>query len=214
VERYTRRAIFEAEQQALVTLARNLTAEQWRSPSLCSGWTVRDVVVHTAFHIHRTGLRDTFGNTETATARHLARQKAETTDGLVAWLESDVPDSSVASTINLSELVIHQQDIRRPLGLLRATTEAAIRASLDLCTAVRGTMFVIGRVRRFGRGLQLTATDVDWTSGRGAQVCGAADDILLAVAGRRAVLDNLTGPGAAVLKARVDRSPELVAALA
>ncbi len=199
-----RRAILEAELHELVATARTFTAEQWDTPSLCSGWTVRDVVVHVAFHIHRTSLRDTLGNAEAATARAVAEHDAQTTDGLLAWLESAVPERSAGSTINLSELVIHQQDIRRPLGLPRSSGEAAVRHSLDLCTTVRGNLFVIGRLRRLGRGLRLTATDIDWTSGSGAEVHGTADDILLAIAGRHAALADLTGPGADVIRARVD----------
>jgi uncharacterized protein (TIGR03083 family) len=48
--------MFAGEQEAFVSLIRGLTAEQWEIPSLCPGWTVRDVVVHAAFHSHR-GLR-------------------------------------------------------------------------------------------------------------------------------------------------------------
>jgi len=70
---------------------------------------------------------------------------------------------------------------------------------------------VIGRVRRLGRGLRLTATDIDWTSGRGREVRGTADDILLAIAGRRAALDDLAGPGADVIRARRDTPTERTA---
>jgi len=41
-------AMFAAEQEAFVSLIRGLTPEQWELPSLCPGWTIRDVVVHAA----------------------------------------------------------------------------------------------------------------------------------------------------------------------
>jgi len=203
VERNRRRAIFEAELDGLRALARGLTPEQWETPSLCTGWTVREVVVHVAFHIHRTSMRDTFGNLDTATARSVALHHAETTEGLVTWLESAVPDRGAASTINLSELVIHQLDIRRPLGLPRSPSDAAVRRSLDLCTTVRGNLLVIGRTHRLGQDLRLRATDINWSRGRGDEVLGSADDLLLAIAGRPSAMDDLTGAGAAVLRARV-----------
>ena len=205
------RAIFETELHELAATARSFTAAQWDTPSLCDGWTVRDVVVHVAFHIHRTSVRDFVGNLEQATARSVAEHHADTTEGLLSWLESTVPERGARSTINLSELVIHQQDIRRPLGLPRSTGEPAVRRSLDLCSTRRGNVFVIGRVRRLGRGLRLTATDIDWTSGRGREVRGTADDILLAIAGRRAALDDLAGPGADVIRARGDTPTERTA---
>ena len=49
------RAMFVAEQRAATELALALTPEQWQLPSLCDGWTVRDVVAHMARHIHPSG---------------------------------------------------------------------------------------------------------------------------------------------------------------
>ena len=50
-------AMVDAELEAFSVLARRLTPEQWTTPSLCAGWTVRDIIEHTAFHTHR-GLQD------------------------------------------------------------------------------------------------------------------------------------------------------------
>jgi hypothetical protein len=51
--------------------------------------------------------------------------------------------------------------------------------------------------RRRLRGLRLTATDVDWSAGQGAEVRGAIQDLLLLLTGRTAVvLPRLSGPGA------------------
>jgi hypothetical protein len=38
----------QEEQADFVALARNWTTEQWAMPSLCEGWSVRDVVVQSA----------------------------------------------------------------------------------------------------------------------------------------------------------------------
>src|SRR5690242_9160940 len=38
--------ITEAENARLLTALRNLTPEHWRAPTACTGWTVRDIVVH------------------------------------------------------------------------------------------------------------------------------------------------------------------------
>jgi hypothetical protein len=53
------------------------------------------------------------------------------------------------------------------------------------------------------RGLRLVAPDLDWTWGDGATTEGRGIDLLMAACGRHAVLANLTGAGAAVLRDRL-----------
>ena len=53
------------------------------------------------------------------------------------------------------------------------------------------------------RGLRLQATDVDWTHGSGPEVIGSAEALLMAMSGRRAALDELTGSGQATLADRL-----------
>ncbi|HME47371.1 NADPH-dependent F420 reductase [Mycobacterium sp.] len=48
---------------------------------------------------------------------------------------------------------------------------------------------------RYARGVRLVATDLDWSRGRGRQVHGTGEALLMAMAGRRAALDDLSGPG-------------------
>ncbi|WEL93313.1 DinB family protein, partial [Tsukamurella tyrosinosolvens] len=52
---------------------------------------------------------------------------------------------------------------------------------------------VRGAVR--GRGVRLVADDLDWSFGRGPDVHGTAEALLLAMGGRTVVLDELSGPG-------------------
>jgi hypothetical protein len=66
----SRRGRFDAEQRELVALADSLAEEQWRRPpSLCDRWTVRDVVIHTAWHI-RLELRKLCSENAAALHRH------------------------------------------------------------------------------------------------------------------------------------------------
>ena len=60
----------------------------------------------------------------------------------------------------------------------------------------------IGAFRRI-RGLRLVATDLDWSMGRGAEVSGPGEALLMAMAGRRDAVGDLAGPGLPVLAARV-----------
>lgn len=105
----------------------------------------------------------------------------------------------------LVEVLVHSQDIRRPLGLRREV--AADRLLLLLSCAVSpasyvpGFGFTGGRMR--ARGLRLHATDVGWTWGKGPDVSGAAEGLLMAILGRPAALADLSGDGLPVLVARI-----------
>jgi len=201
--------MFDEEFEASFDLASRLTEDQWNVPSLCPGWAVRDVVVHLAYHTHRSGLKETFPNLEKTTAMMVERENASSRDGLLRWLSSRPAPTERKSRGTLAELVIHQQDIRRPLGLPRDYPEDALRSSLDLCTTRSGNIFVIDRRFRLGRGLRLVTTDLAWTLGKGPEVRGTAADILIAIAGRRTALPDLYGDGVRVIDDRLRAQPTL-----
>jgi hypothetical protein len=54
-------------------------------------------------------------------------------------------------------------------------------------------------------GLELVATDAEWSSGEGPAVRGPVEDLLLAAAGRPAAPAGLSGPGVDVLAERLGR---------
>ena len=200
-------AMFDEEFEASCALASCLADDQWTVPSLCPGWTVRDVVVHLAYHTHRSGLKEILPNLDKTTAMMVEREDASSRDGLLRWLSSRPAAAERKSRGTLAELVIHQQDIRRPLALPRGYPEDALRSSLDLCTTRSGNIFVIDRRFRLGRGLRLVATDLDWTFGKGPEVRGTAEALLMAIAGRRCVISELEGDGVGLIDHRLRAQP-------
>jgi len=98
----------------------------------------------------------------------------------------------------LGEVVVHAPDVRRPLGLRRnppveAVTEVArFYASRDFTVASRSMI----------KGLRLDATDGRLTTGAGPHVTGTTLALTMAMAGRRACCDELTGSGVPVLRER------------
>ena len=60
----------------------------------------------------------------------------------------------------------------------------------------------LGAGRRI-RGLRLQATDVDWAHGRGPEVTGPGEALLMAMSGRPAALADLSGPGLGTLAERL-----------
>ncbi len=99
----------------------------------------------------------------------------------------------------LGEVVVHGEDIRRPLGL---ATEASTDASVACLDMYKSGNFPVGGKRRVA-GLCLVATDAAWSHGAGPEVRGPALALVLAMTGRAAGLDSLTGDGLATLRTRM-----------
>jgi uncharacterized protein (TIGR03083 family) len=187
------------EQRAdLADFLETLTADQWNTPSLCAGWTIRDVGVHLtqsaaswpriAWEVARSGFR--FNE---AVAR-VAREDASTPEQLVATLRGMVggrrrpPGTAVADP--LMDTLVHGQDIAIPLGIDR-------RIPLEPAVVAAERLWAMGfpfHTRKRFPGVELVADDADFRVGSGERVSGSMSDILLALAGRKAGLDGLSGP--------------------
>lgn len=197
-----------AERADLLDLLEGLAPDEWRVPSLCAGWTVHDVVAHVLSYdeLGPQGLASRFVRgrflvdrvNAVGLAEYAVRTPAELVELLRAHLTPRGLPAGMGGAIALTDGLIHQQDIRRPLG--RPRSIPADR----LLPALRTTLFgpVLRGVLRV-RDVRLVATDLDWTFGRGPEVRGTAEALLMAVAGRAAVADELSGPGAARLTGRL-----------
>ncbi|HEY1651870.1 MAG TPA: maleylpyruvate isomerase family mycothiol-dependent enzyme [Acidimicrobiales bacterium] len=201
---------YAAEHGDFVALARELTDGQWKSQSLCEQWTVRDVVIHAAWHIHRDSsqapkfLLHTLMSGPTraaakAAASEAARHQAQSCDKLLEWLASP----GTCNRVNLGELMIHQQDVRRPLGLSRKIPVDRLSLILDYCLSRAGSMTVVPGSHKHSKGLRFVAADMDWSAGQGPEVSGPAEAILMAINGRSNAIDDLVGPGVETLADRV-----------
>jgi hypothetical protein len=65
----------------------------------------------------------------------------------------------------------------------------------------KNSNLLIGAKNRID-GVTLRATDVEWRHGSGPEVNGPAIALVMAMTGRKAALDDLTGEGVALLRAR------------
>jgi uncharacterized protein (TIGR03083 family) len=200
--------IIHTEREALAADLQSLSDEQWATPSLCAHWSVRDALAHMTATAKMTppaffakfagaGFRFNAMNEKDAasqrgvspgdTLARFAAQRAATTH----------PPGPVEAMVG--EAVVHGEDIRRPLGMRHKYSDEALRRSADF---YRASNVLIGGKRR-AAGLTLRATDVDWSAGNGPQVTGPLASIILAITGRRAGLDDLSGDGLATLAARI-----------
>lgn len=193
-----------AERETFADLLAGLTPDQWAAPTLCSGWTVRDVAAHTIAYLGQSlprlvrNVTASKGDVDNLNARALDAMAGVEPSRLVALMRDSEPAGAGAlygGRVALIECLVHQQDIRRPLGLTRAIPADALRASL---TYARVSPVVRGARRTWG--MRLVATDIDWAAGRGAEIRGSGEALLLAMTGRiKPVADELTGAGVARL---------------
>lgn len=201
-------ALAREERGDLADFLATLTPEQWDAPTLCPGWSVRDVVAHVISYdvqgmtgfvriLAQSGFSPDRANRRAVDALHeldpwnlvdLVR-RYRTPEGLAARF---------GYRIALTDGTIHHQDIRRPLGLPRTIPPERLRAVLAFAV-VAPPIHAAPRIR----GLRLVATDVDWTWGKGREVTGPGEAVLMAAAGRADALDELDGPGAGTLADRV-----------
>src|SRR4051794_19818084 len=115
-----------AERKALAADLESLTDQQWNTPSLCAGWTVRDVLAHMTATSAMTppkffgkmiasGFRfNSFANKEIA--RESSGSPAETLAVFKQRADLSNHPPGPGDTW-LGEVLVHAEDIRRPLGI-------------------------------------------------------------------------------------------------
>jgi uncharacterized protein (TIGR03083 family) len=198
--------------EEMVDLANCLTGlddDQWNSPSLCAEWRVRDVLAHVI-----AGAEGAFG--VSAIVGGLLRHRFDynrwvAVDGqrrgqqdpelLLTALRNAAArraaSSGATSVTGLAHVLIHGQDICRPLGIARPLPAEHLVAVADFVT----TSFIFHARKRIA-GFNLTANDMEWSHGHGPEVLGPAEALVMMMAGRQGAFDDLSGPGKAALAAR------------
>jgi uncharacterized protein (TIGR03083 family) len=195
------------ERAAMAETWAAMADEQWATPSWCEGWTVQETAGHILSAAEQTPpnfYKELVGagfRFNVFTARGATRLGALSPDELVRRLRARVstrnrPPAPLVAM--LGEIVVHGEDIRRPLGLTHDTPEAALVAVAD---SYKKSNLLIGSKRRIA-GLRLRASDGAWTNGEGPEVTGPLVALVLAMAGRKGALGSLSGEGVAVLAAR------------
>lgn len=200
-------SMVHAERAALADDLAGLDQDQWRRPSLCGRWIVEEVVAHLTasasigrlrWIVSVLGARFDFDlHNDRRLAAHRGGNTAETLERFRHVINSTAAPSGHTAAW-LGEVVVHGQDIRRPLGLVRTpavdavTTVAQFYASRDFTVASRSAT----------AGVRLQATDGPFATGSGALVRGTTLALTMAMAGRNAYCDDLTGAGLPIIRER------------
>ncbi|MFB8419608.1 maleylpyruvate isomerase family mycothiol-dependent enzyme [Streptomyces albidoflavus] len=200
-------ASIHAERAALAADLAGLTEEQWETPSLCAGLTVREVLAHLTAGASLNAVRWLAGvircrfDFDRQVAVRLAEQLGATPAETLERFRSVVASTTkppLPVVAMLGETLVHGEDIRRPLGLRRdppaevVTRVAAYYQGSDQVVVARSRV----------AGLRLVADDGPFTSGTGPLVSGPTLALVMAMTGRTAFCDDLEGEGVELLRSR------------
>lgn len=203
-------AVIAGQRRGLADLLAGLDDDAWEQPSLCSEWRVRDVAAHVALTPQSPGAariillgvraRGDFDGLN----RDLAVEHAARASDLVGELRelAECRRKPAITTLDnlLFDVLVHVQDVAVPL-------DRTVPVPLEAAVVGAERVWRMGwpfRARRRLRRLRLSATDVSWSAGDGAEVRGPVRAMLLLLTGRtRAALPDLAGPGVARLEAEI-----------
>ena len=201
--------VIDAQRLSLAGLLEQLSADEWRQPSLCTGWTIRDVAAHLT--LQQLGLGGAMGmmarwrGSLDRTIRDAAcRRAAQPTEQIIEQIRGTAGSRrhniGVTYLETLTDILVHGQDIAIPLGRRHdmPPRAAAVAASSVLSMRWPPPLPAARKVA----GFRLTATDISWSAGEGPEVRAPMGAILLVCAGRLVAVPQLSGEGARDLAAR------------
>ncbi|TSI15930.1 maleylpyruvate isomerase family mycothiol-dependent enzyme [Brevibacterium aurantiacum] len=197
-----------AERARLLSLLDGLAADQWQAQSLCSDWSVEQVVAHLSAAV-KTGrwawIRSIVAagfNPAKHNARLLSRYRGRNSEETLAIFR-DSTTLTVAPTRDypafLGEVIVHGQDIAEPRGLSLVPDRAAL---LEVARYFAQKDFAVNS-RTLVTGLSLEAEDADFESGSGPLVTGNLLELVMTMAGRPTFAVSLRGEGAEELRHRL-----------
>lgn len=201
--------LIHAERQALLAdlESARMPDEAWTTTSLCSEWSVHQVLGHMVstalmtpprfvMEMARSGFRFPVFSAK-GVAEHTGATPADTVAAFRGVQDRTTSPPGPTEAM-LGETVVHSEDIRRPLGLRRDYPEESLVRVADF---FKGSNLLIGAKNRIA-GVRLVADDVDWAHGEGPKVTGPMLSLVMAMTGREAHLAELSGDGLPTLRAR------------
>jgi uncharacterized protein (TIGR03083 family) len=194
------RDLIAGQRADLANMLGDLPADAWDAPTLCELWRVREVVAHITMPFRYSTEEFMIelgksGGDFTALSNRLAARDAaalspvELTETIRANVRHPWEPPGGGYVGALSHDVIHGLDVMVPLGLEFTVPEERLRAILPSSGDEQSVKF-------FGTdldGIELRATDIDWTFGSGTPLTGTGQDLLLVLFGRKLPTGHLDG---------------------
>lgn len=200
--------LIRAERMRLAETLADLDAAQWQMRSLCSDWSVEDVVAHLSAAANtgrwawiRNMVASGF-NSAKHNDRLLRLYRGASPEETLSTFRRSV-DLKIAPTKDdaafLGEVIVHSQDIARPLGLRIAPDPVGLAAVAEFYA----TKDFAVNSRTLAKGLSLEANDAPFALGDGPRVSGRLLDLVMGMAGRPQFAADLSGDGAEELRRRL-----------
>ncbi|MBD3944173.1 maleylpyruvate isomerase family mycothiol-dependent enzyme [Nocardioides ganghwensis] len=198
------------ERRSLAATLAGLDDEQWEQPSLCEGWTVKEVAAHVIAHpqigwAQMPGMvARNLGHGYNAMIFREVKRLGErsTRESILADFQTyDSSTRKVPTTTPVEPLIdalVHHQDILRPLGLRHEMAPEAAAVAADRSR----TLAFLSGSRAVVKGTRMVATDIDWSRGRGPTLTGPVQELLMVCMGRGRVAEGLSGEGTELLPAQ------------
>ncbi len=199
--------VVDAQRRVVADLLSGLADEQWREPSLCEGWTVRDVAGHLASQYTTSvsavvaAMVRARGSLDRATTELAVRHGRRPTEELVEEIRALVGVRRRPAVIGdvevLTDILVHGMDVAVPLGLdYPVPADAAAVSASRVWAAPWHLRRAFPSTRRYA-GIRLAASDAAWSRGEGAAAEAPMSVLLLLLTGRdAAALPRLHGEGA------------------
>lgn len=179
-----------AELTGLADVLTALDQESWGISSLCTGWSLREVVAHLTLPARRSNPAVLAGLAFCGFRWHAFADKAAHRDAGISTskLLADLRSTRLAAWRPpgggpegaLVHAVVHALDITVPLGVSRPSDSEKVRLVLDALVAPTS-------LKHFGvdlDGLELRADDIPWLHGNGRRVTADSEAIVLLLSGR------------------------------
>jgi uncharacterized protein (TIGR03083 family) len=209
-------AAIDVQRLLTTDLLDELTPEEWDLPSLCDGWTVRDVAAHLTLQQmtlgpallnavrHPGGVNHIINASARDRATQPPYQLIAAIRGMVGSRRHNVGVTLLEALI---DIVVHGQDIALPTSHVLEVPPAVAATAASRVWDDQATWR--GRIKSKVfcslpyDGHRLSATDIDWSVGEGPEIRGPVLALLLLLTGRSVVIPQLQGEGAAVLAERL-----------
>ena len=184
----------DLERLAFADLLEGLSDMDWELDSLCGQWTVRDVAAHVALQPRNTlgrlviDLARSRGNIDamirdTAIEHGRVHSVEELVAGVRATVGSRVTPIGTGPVDQLTDILVHAQDVAIPLGIAHEMPTDAAQVALERVW-VKSFPF---HARKQLAGYRLRTTDAAWEVGDGPLLTGPASALLLLATGRKTV---------------------------
>jgi len=199
-------SVAQRERAALVDTMRAVGPD---APTLCEGWTTRDLAAHLVIREYRpdaaAGILIPFFAAHTAKVQHTVTEQSDW-DELVDKVASGPPSYSPFKLLdpvaNVAEMFIHHEDVRRAQpGWEPRTLEPALASSLRRTLPLMARMTLAKVPGRVALRTPEGKTMLTAGSGPAVTVTGAPEELLLFSVGRQARVD-FDGDAAAIQAVR------------